>query len=100
MTVSDPNNNHCTMVFEKLRVQREQGRYCDLILSIQGRQFAAHRCVLASCSPWFDSRLKMHKTLKEAIDLGADCQNLEVTKAILVKKVTILASKVTILAQT
>ncbi len=41
-----------------------------------------HRCVLASCSPWFDSRLKMHKTLKEQIDIDC-CQNLEAFYAVL-----------------
>ena len=80
MTVSE-SNTHCTALFEKLRMQREQGRYCDLVLSIQGRQFPAHRCVLASCSPWFDSRLKMHKTMKE--EIAVDCQNLEAFYAVL-----------------
>ena len=80
MTVSE-SNSHCTALFEKLRMQREQGRYCDLVLSIQGRQFPAHRCVLASCSPWFDSRLKMHKTMKE--EIAVDCQNLEAFYAVL-----------------
>lgn len=80
MTVSE-SNSHCTALFEKLRMQREQGRYCDLVLSIQGRQFPAHRCVLASCSPWFDSRLKMHKTMKE--EIAVECQNLEAFYAVL-----------------
>ena len=79
-TISE-SHSHCTALFEKLRMQREQGRYCDLVLSIQGRQFPAHRCVLASCSPWFDSRLKMHKTMKE--EIAVDCQNLEAFYAVL-----------------
>jgi len=39
------------------------------------------RCVLASCSPWFDQRLKIHKTLREEIEL--DFSNLEVFYAVL-----------------
>ncbi len=64
-------------------MQREQGRFCDLALSIQGRTFSAHRCVLASCSPWFDSRLKMHKTMREEIELDPFLDNLEVFYAVL-----------------
>jgi hypothetical protein len=60
---------HCVGIFEKLRLQREQGRFCDVILKVHGREFPAHRCVLASCSPWFDSRLKVHKTMKEIIEV-------------------------------
>ena len=80
MTVSEANT-HCTALFEKLGMQREQGRYFDLVLSIQGRQFPAHHCVFASCSPWFDWCLKMHKTMKE--EIAVDCQNLEAFYAIL-----------------
>lgn len=72
---------HCCNAFDRLRAQREQGRYCDLTLSIGGRKFQSHRCVMASVSSWFDSRLKMHKTMKEEIEI--DCQNLEVFYAVL-----------------
>ena len=57
--VFNESEYHCTAVFERLRAQREQGRFCDLILSIEGRKFSAHRCVLASASPWFDGKLKV-----------------------------------------
>ena len=45
-TISE--NSHCVHVFDKLRVQREQSRFADLILSVHGREFAAHRCVMAA----------------------------------------------------
>ena len=42
-------DSHCVQSFDRLRVQREQARFTDLILSVQGREFPAHRCVLAAC---------------------------------------------------
>ena len=42
-------DSHCVQAFDRLRVQREQARFTDLTLSVQGREFPAHRCVLASC---------------------------------------------------
>lgn len=51
-------NQHGTAVLEKLRSQRELVRCCDVILHVGGKQFQAHRCVLAACSPYFDSIFK------------------------------------------
>ena len=42
-------DSHCVQAFDRLRVQREQARFTDLTLSVQGREFPAHRCVMASC---------------------------------------------------
>ena len=41
-----------------------------------------HRCVLASCSPWFDTKLKVHKTMKETIEVES-CKNYEVFHLVL-----------------
>ncbi|XP_046402882.1 hypermethylated in cancer 2 protein-like isoform X2 [Ischnura elegans] len=75
-----PNNpmNFCenqqgNIVLENLRAQKEQGRFCDVTLYVQGKQFRAHRNVLASCSPYFDSILKMHRVVKER--LTVTCQD-------------------------
>ena len=35
--------NHCVVIFDKLKIQREQGRFCDVILKVHGRDFPAHR---------------------------------------------------------
>ena len=35
--------NHCLVIFEKLKIQREQGRFCDVSLKVHGREFPAHR---------------------------------------------------------
>ena len=51
-------NQHAIAVLEKLHLQREQERCCDVIINCAGEQFEAHRCVLAACSPYFDSIFK------------------------------------------
>ncbi|KAJ9590612.1 hypothetical protein L9F63_016382, partial [Diploptera punctata] len=74
-------NQHGNVVLEKLKTQREDGRFCDVTLYIEGKQFQAHRNVLASCSPYFDSVLKMHRTVKE--HLTVTCQNSEIFQCLL-----------------
>ncbi|CAL8103102.1 unnamed protein product [Orchesella dallaii] len=34
---------------------REREKYCDLVLHVQGKEFYAHRAILAASSPYFDS---------------------------------------------
>ncbi|KDR16311.1 myoneurin-like [Zootermopsis nevadensis] len=74
-------NQHGNVVLEKLKAQREQGRFCDVTLYVEGKQFRAHRNVLASCSPYFDSILKMHRTVKER--LTVTCQNSDIFHCLL-----------------
>ena len=80
--ISEPNNSHCLHVFEKLKNQREQTRYSDLLLTVCGRDFAAHRCVLAACSPWFDARFKVHKSTRESMKID-QCKDYEIFYALL-----------------
>uniref|UniRef100_A0A0P4W956 BTB domain-containing protein n=1 Tax=Scylla olivacea TaxID=85551 RepID=A0A0P4W956_SCYOL len=62
-------NQHGTAVLEKLKSQRELVRCCDVVLHVAGNQFQAHRCVLAACSPYFDSIFKAGKTVKEQLTI-------------------------------
>ena len=80
-TISE-SESHFPFVFDRLRVQREQSRFADLILSVRGREFAAHRCVMAACSPWFDARLKVHKSTREHIAID-QCKDYEIFYALL-----------------
>jgi hypothetical protein len=75
-------NSDCLHVFEKLKVQREQCRFTDLFLIVQGRNFPAHRCVLAACSHWFDARLKVHKNIRECLELD-QCKDYKIFYALL-----------------
>lgn len=66
-------NAHCGHVMSSLRQQQEKGRFCDIVLHVEGRQYRAHRSVLASCSPYFDSILRMRKVAVE--QLSVSCRN-------------------------
>lgn len=67
---------HGCMVLDKLKSLKEEGKFCDVILYVEGKQFRAHRNVLASCSPYFESVLKTHKNLKERLTIT--CQSSDI----------------------
>ncbi|CAN8001641.1 unnamed protein product [Ixodes hexagonus] len=68
-------STHGGTLLEKLRLQQDQGRFCDIVLQVEGRKFRAHRAVLAACSPYFDSVLRMHKTVLEQMTIPCNNQN-------------------------
>lgn len=80
-TMNFTENQQACIVLEKLWSQREAGRFCDVVLHVQGQKFQAHRSVLAACSPYFDSVLKTHKVIKE--QLTVTCQNLDAFQLLL-----------------
>lgn len=46
---------HPKNAFKKLAMLREKGELCDCVLSVGDTEIRAHRIVLASCSPYFES---------------------------------------------
>ncbi|EEC04380.1 zinc finger protein, putative [Ixodes scapularis] len=68
-------SSHGGALLEKLRQQQDKGRFCDIVLHVEGRKFRAHRAVLAACSPYFDSVLRMHKTVLEQMNIACKNQN-------------------------
>lgn len=74
-------NQHGNVMLEKLRMQKDSGRFCDVTLYVEGKQFRAHRNVLASCSPYFNSILKMQRIVKEHLTIT--CKSSEVFQCLL-----------------
>lgn len=70
LTYSEPN--HPATLLEKLSQQREEGKFCDVVLHVQGKLFHAHRSILAVCSPYFNSVLKKHKAMREQLTVACD----------------------------
>ncbi|KAL5014331.1 hypothetical protein ScPMuIL_008601 [Solemya velum] len=44
-------------LLEKLKIMKSQGQYCDVVLDVKGVRFFAHKNVLASWSPYFDTQM-------------------------------------------
>ncbi|CAG0899994.1 unnamed protein product [Darwinula stevensoni] len=63
--MSFTENQHGNVILEKLRQQREEEKFCDVILLVQDREFPAHRNVLSACSAYFESVLKVNRIVKE-----------------------------------
>ena len=51
-STSDPKQK--PRILDKLKQLRDAGKYCDIIINVKGRQFLAHKNVLAAWSPLFD----------------------------------------------
>ncbi|PNJ17641.1 ZNF131 isoform 11 [Pongo abelii] len=44
---------HHKMILDRLNEQREQDRFTDITLIVDGHHFKAHKAVLAACSKFF-----------------------------------------------
>ena len=63
-------NQQANVILDKIRIQKDKGRFCDVIFHLKDQEFLAHRNVLAACSPYFDSMLKMNKVAKEHMTIN------------------------------
>ncbi|CAJ0587516.1 unnamed protein product, partial [Mesorhabditis spiculigera] len=63
--------DHLAPTMERLKYQRETGRFCDVLITVNGRRFTAHRNILASCSPYFDSIFRHTKVVRENVTMNS-----------------------------
>lgn len=64
MSFQDSNN---ALFFDRLKYHQTTGRFCDVTISVNSTTFRAHRVVLASVSPYFDSLLRYNRIAKEKV---------------------------------
>ncbi|XP_077991675.1 kelch-like protein 11 [Glandiceps talaboti] len=76
-------NAHCVRFTERLKNQRDDGQYCDMTVIVQGRQFKAHRCVLAAFIPYFESMLRSNFKEAQSGRVELMCTTAEGMEAIL-----------------
>jgi BTB/POZ domain len=87
--MSEPSNTpmnfnesqHGSTLLERLRQQRESGRFCDVTLYVSDRTFRAHRSVLASCSAYFASVFQTRRAVRER--LTVTCRDPEAFSALI-----------------
>ena len=55
--VSEPmtadHSQHCLQLTDRLEILRKNERFCDVIVEVKGKEFKAHKAVLAAASPFF-----------------------------------------------
>lgn len=69
-------NQHGNIILDKLRMQRESGKFCDVILYVENKKFHVHRNILSSFSPYFESIFQSQKTVKEKFNIT--CQRSDI----------------------
>ena len=52
---SDSGEPYCKEILQNLNILRHEGSLCDVTVVVEGREFSAHRNVLAASSPYFQN---------------------------------------------
>ncbi|CAH1273583.1 KLHL17 [Branchiostoma lanceolatum] len=65
--------DHCTEILGRLQWQRREGRFTDMVVSVGGWDFHAHRNVLAACSPYFDALYDSNMTESQTNHIALTC---------------------------
>ncbi|XP_062978552.1 zinc finger and BTB domain-containing protein 9 [Elgaria multicarinata webbii] len=54
--------HYAAVLLESLNKHRQEGKFCDISIHVQGRVFQAHKSVLAASSPYFHDKLLLNDT--------------------------------------
>ena len=75
-SMSFTHNQHSSAILEKLRLQREAGKFCDVVLYVEDQKFYLHRNILSSFSPYFESIFQSKKSAIEKFNIT--CQSSKI----------------------
>ena len=51
--LSPETSKHCHEIAQRLDIMRTNESYCDVTIAVKGKEFKAHKAVLAAASPFF-----------------------------------------------
>ncbi|XP_031222199.1 zinc finger and BTB domain-containing protein 7A-like [Mastomys coucha] len=78
-----PFPDHSSDILSGLNEQRTQGLLCDVVLLVEGREFPAHRSVLAACSQYFKKLFTSGPVANQQNVYKIDFVNAEALKALM-----------------
>ncbi|OQR67639.1 zinc finger protein-like [Tropilaelaps mercedesae] len=72
-----------TNILERFKKFRESGKFCDVTLLVNGEELHAHKALLASCSPYFESVLKSHRVVGERLHVPVPVGSIRAFRSVL-----------------
>ncbi|CAH1772418.1 unnamed protein product [Owenia fusiformis] len=73
------NISHPAALLDKLKLQKEAGRFCDIEIIVGDNKYPVHKCVFAASSAYFD----VHFTTSSVQQLNIDCEDTQVIEALI-----------------
>ncbi|XP_002739586.1 kelch-like protein 3 [Saccoglossus kowalevskii] len=70
-------------VLSRLNEQRDKTMFCDMIVTVDGHEFNAHKCMLAACSPYFESLFRSNLMEARTGKVDLQCTSVEGMQSIL-----------------
>ncbi|XP_077993237.1 kelch-like protein 11 [Glandiceps talaboti] len=81
---SDWNSfSHSLQLAKQLKEQKDSKVLCDMTVNIEEHEFVAHRCVLAACSPYFESMFRSELNESKCGLVKLQCTSVNGMRAIL-----------------
>lgn len=70
-------------ILERFKKFRDSGKFCDVTMLVNGEELHAHKVLLASCSPYFESVLKSHRVVGERLHVPIPVGTIRAFRSVL-----------------